>query len=76
MSAQAAEQATVVLDEAQREVLGQALADALEYRMPDGFCSDCEASPVDLCDAHAADLDRTDAYLVLARDLGIEVPDE
>jgi hypothetical protein len=57
----------------QLAALGQALADAISYREPSGFCADCEASPAGLCDDHAGDLDKTDAYLALARDLGIEV---
>lgn len=61
------------LDYGQREVLGQALADALEYRMPSADCDECEVRPEGLCNDHAADLDLTDAYLALARELGIEV---
>ena len=57
----------------QREVLSRALADALEWRQPSGVCHDCDASSAGLCADHASDLDRTDAYLALARDLGIEV---
>ncbi len=38
-----------------------------------GACPDCEAHPAGLCGGHAKDLDRTDAYLALARVLGIEV---
>lgn len=59
----------------QRMVLGQVLADALEYRMPSGDCEDCEAHPAGLCSDHAADLDRTDDYLHVARELAIEVPE-
>jgi hypothetical protein len=62
-----------VVKPGQAETLGLALADAIAYRTPEGFCRDCEESPSALCDDHAADLDRTDAYLVLARELGIEV---
>lgn len=62
------------LDPGQREVLGQALADALEYRTPTGACEDCDVRPEGLCTDHAADLDLTDAYIALARELGIEVP--
>jgi hypothetical protein len=57
----------------QRVVLRQVLADAIAYREPAGACIDCDASPVSLCDDHAGDLDRTDAYLALAGSLGIEV---
>ena len=55
------------------EVLGQALADALAWRTPEGWCPQCDASPAGLCDDHAADLDQTDAYLQLAAELGIEI---
>ena len=61
------------LDDGQREVLGQALADAIACRTPDSFCTGCEDHPAGLCDDHAADLDLTDAYLALGRELGIEV---
>ena len=61
------------LDDGRREVLGQALADAVIYRDPSGFCPDCEVHPAGLCDDHAADLDVTDAYLALGRELGIKV---
>ena len=63
----------VALDGGQREVLGQALADALEYRTF-GSCKDCDVRPEGLCNDHAADLDLTDAYIALASYLGIEVP--
>jgi hypothetical protein len=65
--------ASAVVTDEQSEVLGQALADAISYRTPEGFCRDCETHPAGLCDDHAADLDLTDAYLGLARELGIEV---
>ena len=54
-------------------VLGQALTDAIEYRTPGADCADCDASAAGLCEDHAADLDKTDGYLALAHDLGIEV---
>jgi hypothetical protein len=60
-------------DEGQREVLARALADAVAYRDPDGHCLDCAGHPAGLCDEHAADLDLTDAYLALGKELGIEV---
>jgi hypothetical protein len=69
----ALESALAFAAEEQREVLAGALADAVSYRTPEGFCRDCEESPSALCDDHAADLDLTDAYLALARELGIEV---
>ena len=62
------------LDAGQREVLAQALADAIEHRTPYGDCTDCNARPEGLCNDHAADLDLTDSYLALARELAIEVP--
>jgi hypothetical protein len=60
-------------EEGQREVLAQALADAVTYRDPDGHCLDCVEHPAGMCDEHAADLDLTDAYLALGKELGIEV---
>jgi hypothetical protein len=54
-------------------VLGHALADATTYRDPAGVCPDCDKHPAALCADHAEDLNRTDAYLALARELGIEV---
>jgi hypothetical protein len=62
-----------VLTAADLGTLGQALADAVNYRDPAGFCQDCEDSPATLCQGHADDLDKTDAYLALAIDLGIAV---
>jgi hypothetical protein len=57
----------------QLATLGQVLADAITYRDPAGDCAGCEAHPAGLCEDHAADLDKTDAYLKLAAALGIEV---
>jgi hypothetical protein len=62
-----------VVKPGQAEVLASALADAIAYRTPEGFCRDCEDSPSALCGEHAADLDLTDAYLALARELNLEV---
>jgi hypothetical protein len=53
--------------------LGLALADAITYREPSGYCLDCVEHPAGLCADDAADLDRCDDYLHLARELGIEV---
>jgi hypothetical protein len=53
-------------------ILGQALADAIEYRQPSGICADCDDHPAGLCTPHAADLDRADDYADLARQLGVE----
>jgi len=63
----------LALSPAAHAVVGQALADAITCRDPAGFCPDCETSEAGLCADHAEDLDRTDAYLAVARDLGIEV---
>jgi hypothetical protein len=57
----------------ERAILRHALADAIAFRSPEGICPDCDAHPASLCEDHAEDLDKTDAYLALARDLGIEV---
>jgi hypothetical protein len=57
---------------AQREVLRQALADAVHYRDPPVQCDACEA--VDgLCDQCAGGFAQARAYLDLGRELGVEV---
>ena len=61
------------MDAGQREVLAAALADAIEHRTSAGACEDCDTRPEGLCNDHAADLDLTDAYIALSRELGIEV---
>ncbi len=61
------------LDDGQREVMAAMLADALARREPSGQCTGCDDHPAGLCDEHAADLDLTDAYVALGRELGIEV---
>jgi hypothetical protein len=63
----------LILSESSEAILGQALADAIAHRTPQGICPDCDAHPASLCDDHAGDLDKTDAYLALARELGIEM---
>lgn len=65
---------TVILTASQSDCFTDMLADAISYREPAGQCNDCDEHPASLCGEHAADLDRTDAYLALARDLGIGVP--
>ncbi len=65
--------ASVSLTDEELVILGQAISDAITYRDPSGVCPDCDASAAGLCDDHADDLDKTDAYLALARDLGFEV---
>jgi hypothetical protein len=57
----------------QREILGQALADAVYYRDPPARCR-ARDSMDRLCDDCAAGLARASAYLALGRKLGIEVP--
>jgi hypothetical protein len=57
----------------QREVLRQALADAVYYRDPPLECSACEALDA-LCASCATGLARARAYLALGRDLGMDVP--
>jgi len=57
----------------QREVLRQALADAVYYSDPPARCAACEAQDA-LCASCAAGLARARAYLALGRDLGMEVP--
>jgi uncharacterized membrane protein len=65
--------ATAAVPPEQREILGQALADAVYYRDPPARCQACDALDR-LCDDCAADLARASAYLALGRKLGIEVP--
>ncbi len=57
----------------QREILSQALADAVYYRDPPARCRACDSLD-GLCDDCAAGLARARAYLALGRELGIEVP--
>lgn len=58
---------------AQREVLRQALTDAVYYRDPPVQCRACEALD-GLCGECAAGLARARSYLALGRELGVEVP--
>jgi hypothetical protein len=55
---------------AQRDVLRQALADAICYRDPPVHCPDCE-TPDRLCSQCAAGLSQARAYLALGRELEI-----
>ena len=66
--------ATTALAPAQRDVLRQALADAVYYRDPPLRCLDCEALGR-LCRQCNAGLCQARAYLALSRDLGISPPD-
>ena len=58
----------------QRELLRQALADAVYYRDPPTECRACEVRD-GLCDQCAAELARARSYLGLGRELGVEVPE-
>lgn len=40
-----AQPAAAALDAGQREILAQALTDALHWRTPEGWCPDCDARP-------------------------------
>jgi len=57
----------------QRDLLRQALADAVYYRDPPVQCRACEALDR-LCDECTAGLARARAYLALGRDLGVDIP--
>lgn len=63
--------ATITLLPGQREVLAQALADAVYYRDPPVHCPVCDARD-ELCEQCAATLARASAYLDLGRELGLE----
>jgi hypothetical protein len=56
----------------QLNLLALVFADAIAYRTP-GFCPECLHDADGLCPGHATDLDRTDDYLRLAADLGIDL---
>lgn len=58
---------------AQREILRQALADAIYYRDPPLHCAACP-SPDRLCDQCASGHQRARAYLTLSYELGLESP--
>jgi hypothetical protein len=59
------------LDEVAREILQQALADAVYYRDPPVYCPACEFQDA-LCEDCAAGLERARAYLTLSRTLGTQ----
>lgn len=61
------------LDNGQREVLGQALADAIEHRTPPDWCADCVDSGEAYCCEHRADMSLCEAYVHLAAELGLDV---
>jgi hypothetical protein len=62
----------LVVPAAQREVLLQALADAVYYRDPPVECRACEVRRGTLCDGCAAGLAQARAYLALGRELGVD----
>jgi hypothetical protein len=68
--------AAITLLPDQRDLLAQALADAVYYRDPPVQCPACEAQDNDgaLCEDCAATLARATAYLHLGRALGLEAP--
>jgi hypothetical protein len=57
-----------LLPPAQRDVLRQALADAIFYRDPPVHCPDCE-TPDRLCSQCAVGLSQARNYLALSREL-------
>jgi hypothetical protein len=58
---------------AQREILRQALADAIYYRDPPLHCAACP-SPDRLCDQCASGHERARTYLTPSYELGLESP--
>jgi hypothetical protein len=66
-------QPTITLQPGQRELLAQALADAVYYRDPPLYCPACQ-TPDTLCQECAAGLARASAYLTLSRTLGMHEP--
>jgi hypothetical protein len=66
----------ITLQPDQRDLLAQALADAVYYRDPPVHCPACDAqdAPDALCAECAATLVRATAYLDLGRELGLEAP--
>ena len=67
--------ATITLEPSQRELLAQALADAVFYRDPPVHCPACDdQAPDALCQQCAATLARATAYVDLGRKLGLEAP--
>jgi hypothetical protein len=69
-------EAAISLQRGQRELLAQALADAIYYRDPPAYCPSCDREDAEraLCDGCAATLARATAYLDLRRKLGFEAP--
>jgi hypothetical protein len=70
--------AAITVQPGQRDLLAQALADAMYYRDPPVHSAACEAqqAPDALCPQCAAALARATAYLDLSHALGLEAPRE
>jgi hypothetical protein len=66
----------ITLRPQQRDLLQQALADAVYYRDPPVHCPACDTQQAldTLCQECAATLARATAYLDLGRELGLEAP--
>lgn len=69
--------AAITLLPVQRDLLAQALADAVHYRDPPVYCPACEGQGNHdaLCQDCTATLARATAYLDLGRALGLEAPE-
>ena len=67
--------AALTLRPEQRELLTQALADAVYYRDPPADCQSCDAldDEAKLCAECAGTLARARAYLALGRDLVVPI---
>jgi hypothetical protein len=57
-----------------REILGQALADAVTLREPASECDDCRLAAGLWCHRHEADMEAVGAYGELGRAFGLDVP--
>jgi hypothetical protein len=70
--------AAITLHPAQRDLLTQALDDAVDYRDPPLYCAACDAQPASdaLCPSCADTFARATAYRDLSRALGLEEPSE
>jgi hypothetical protein len=62
----------IALPDEQRQVLEQALADAISYQDPPLYCLACDAQDA-LCEQCAAGLARARSYLTLGRAMGIGI---
>jgi hypothetical protein len=64
---------TTVISDAILPVLACALADAVAYREPAGFCRDCNKSFEGRCADHIADQEMADSYRGAALVLGVRL---